>query len=387
MLLLIKSEAQEVAMNIFTPPVMVGAERTVDYFNYLSGKNVALVVNQTSVIGKIHLADSLLNAGIKIKTIFSPEHGFRGTDDAGKEISNGVDAKTGVPLISLYGKEKKPSAENLKGIDVVVYDIQDVGVRFYTYISTLHYVMEACAENNVELLLLDRPNPNGFYVDGPVLDTAFKSFIGVDAVPIVYGMSAGEYAQMLNGEKWLHNGIQCNLKIVSCLNYTHNTLYQLPVNPSPNLRSMTAIYLYPSICLFEGTIVSVGRGTNKPFMLIGYPDCEKTNISFTPKSMSGASDPPYKDKKCNGFDLSGLNYGFFEENKKISLLWLQKFYTGYPDQEKFFTNYFDLLAGTDELRKQIVNQKTETEIRRSWEPKLSAFKLIRKKYLLYEDFE
>jgi len=367
--------------------VIVGAERMDQYLDGLKGKNIALVVNQTSVVGTRHLVDTLLSNKISIKKIFAPEHGFRGDLDAGENVSGSIDPKTGIPVISLYGNQNKPTPGNLKGIDLIIYDIQDVGVRFYTFISTLHYVMEACAENNVTLLILDRPNPNGYYVDGPVLDSAFTSFVGIDPIPVVYGMTPAEFAQMLNGEHWLKNGEQCKLKYVSCENYNHTTLYSLPINPSPNLRSITAIRLYPSLCFLEGTLVSVGRGTDKPFMLIGYPGFSKGNARFTPHSVPGAKSPPYLNQECSGFDLSGLNTGFFSENPRIMLHWLVDFYTSYPEKEKFFTSYFDKLAGTDELRKQIEKGTSEMEIRRSWEPKLSGFKQIRKKYLLYKDFE
>ena len=367
--------------------VIVGAERMSEYLPLMQHKNVGLVVNQTSLVGKTFLIDTLLHSGITIKNIFAPEHGFRGIADAGEVLENDTDVQTGIPIVSLYGKEHKPTPAQLKGIDLMVYDIQDVGVRFYTYISTLHYVMEACAENNVELLILDRPNPNGFYVDGPVLDSAFRSFVGLDPIPIVYGMTPAEYAVMLNGEHWLSGGVQCKIQYVLCENYDHGRMYRLPVNPSPNLRSMTAIYLYPSLCLFEGTQVSVGRGTDKPFIVIGYPDFKKGKTIFTPQSVNGATNPPYLQKQCSGYDLSGLNTGFFVWNKHIMLRWIEEFYDFYPEKEKFFTNYFDKLAGTAELRKQIEKGVPEMEIRRSWEPKLGEFKTIRKKYLLYGDFE
>ncbi|MBA2406378.1 MAG: DUF1343 domain-containing protein [Chitinophagales bacterium] len=364
-----------------------GASRIEEYIPVIKEKNIALVVNQTSTVGSQHLVDTLLQLGIKIKKIFAPEHGFRGEADAGEEISTGMDPKTRVPIISLYGNQYKPTEENLSGIDLVVYDIQDVGVRFYTYISTLHYLMEACAENKVPLLILDRPNPNGFYVDGPVMEPAFSSFIGVDPIPVVYGMTPAEYANMVNGEKWLKDGVRCDLKYILCKEYTHDSLYSLPINPSPNLRSMTAIHLYPSICFLEGTAVSVGRGTDKPFMLVGYPDFKNGNADFTPKSLPGAKNPPYLNEMCMGYDLSGLNRGFFLENRRLMLHWIVDFYTSYPEKEKFFTQYFDKLAGTDSLRKQIEKGASEMEIRRSWEPGLETFKSIRKKYLLYKDFE
>lgn len=390
----------QVAMMIFMLPticssqphpaadkILTGAERMDQYLPDLKGKNIALVVNQTSMVGNKHLVDTLLSKNIVIKEIFAPEHGFRGEADAGEEIHSAVDAKTNIPVISLYGQQSKPSAENLSGIDLVIYDIQDVGVRCYTYVSTLHFVMEACAEKNIPLLILDRPDPNGYYVDGPVMEKAFSSFVGLDPVPMVYGMTPAEYANMLNGEHWLENKVTCNLHFVLCEGYDHNTLYTLPVRPSPNLRSMTAIYLYPSLCLFEGTPISVGRGTDKPFMLIGYPDFKNGNAGFNPKKLPGATNPPYLNQVCKGFDLSGLNTGFFIENKRLMFHWLADFYTSYPDKEKFFTPFFDKLAGTDLLRKQIEKGASEMEIRRSWEPGLSQFKTMRKKYLLYKDFE
>lgn len=366
--------------------VITGAERMSEYLPLMQGKKLALVVNQTSVVGKTHLVDTLLSLHQQVQKIFAPEHGFRGIADAGEEISSSLDAKTGIPIISIYGKNNKPGADQLKDVDLVIYDIQDVGVRFYTYVSTLHFVMEACAENRVPLLILDRPDPNGFYVDGPILDSAQHSFVGVDPVPIVYGMTAAEYARMLQGEKWIDSAGHLELHWITCKNYDHNTLYQLPVNPSPNLRSMTAIYLYPSLCLFEGTRVSVGRGTDKPFMIFGYPGYPAGNMKFRPESVSGAKNPPYLGVECSGHDLSGLNSGFFLERKRLYLQWLMESYKYYPKKEEFFTSYFNTLAGNDQLRKQIEEGTPEMEIYRSWEPGLSKFKQIRKKYLLYEDF-
>jgi uncharacterized protein YbbC (DUF1343 family) len=370
-----------------SPAVRTGAERFAEYLPLISGKKIALVVNHTSLVGKTHLADTLLSLGVPVVKIFAPEHGFRGMADAGEKVDHGRDDKTGVAIVSLYGNNYKPSAAQLKEIEAVVYDIQDVGVRFYTYISTLHYVMEACAENNLPLIVLDRPNPNGFYADGPVLKPEFKSFVGLDPVPVVYGLTAGEYAHMLNGERWLANGVQCRLKVIACEGYDHKTMYELPVNPSPNLRSMNAIYLYPSVCLFEGTQVSVGRGTEKPFSLIGFPGFKNGYERFTPQSVAGAKNPPYQGIECTGYDLSGLNTGFFIVRKKLFLQWLMEFYQAYPDPETFFTGYFNTLAGNSELKEQIKNGWSEMEIRRSWEPELSQFKTIRKKYLLYPDFE
>lgn len=367
--------------------VKTGAERTEEYLHLLRDKNIALVVNQTSMVGTKHLADTLLGHGIRIKKIFAPEHGFRGEADAGETVNSTTDPITQIPIVSIYGKEKKPTHEQLAGIELVIYDIQDVGVRFYTYVSTLHYVMEACADNNIPLLVLDRPNPNGHYVDGPVLEAGYESFVGLDPVPVVYGMTPAEYAQMLNGEGWLKSASACRLTFVTCTGYDHKTYYDLPVNPSPNLRSMTAIYLYPSICFFEGTPVSVGRGTDQPFLLIGYPGFKKGNVSFTPRSITGARNPPYMNQLCHGLNLSGLNSGFFIEQPRLMLNWLIEMYSSYPEKDKFFTPFFNKLAGTDDLRKQIEDGTSEMDIRRSWEPELTSFLQIRKKYLLYDDFE
>lgn len=387
MLLLIIAFNYCVQPHLASAQVIAGAERMDQYMPSLKGKNIALVVNQTSLVANKHLADTLTTLGISIKKIFAPEHGFRGDADAGENIAGSVDARTNIPIVSIYGNKLKPSSEDLKGIDLVVYDIQDVGVRFYTYISTLHYVVEACAENKIPLLVLDRPNPNGYYVDGPVLQPEFSSFVGMDPVPVVYGMTPAEYARMLVGEQWLATKAVCPLSYVLCEGYDHSTFYNLPVNPSPNLRTMTAIHLYPSICFLEGTPVSVGRGTDRPFMLIGYPGFEKGNAGFNPKSMPGAKEPPYLNQVCKGYDLSGLNTGFFKENPRLMLHWVADFYTSYPEKDKFFTAFFDKLAGTDQLRKQIIAGTPEMEIRRSWEPALSQFKEVRKKYLLYRDFE
>lgn len=371
----------------FATGILTGAERTAEYFPKLAGKNIGVIVNPSSVVGKVHLVDTLIKSGFHLKKIFAPEHGFRGNEDAGKQISNSVDTVTGLPVISLYGNHKKPTPEDLQDIDLLIYDLQDVGVRFFTYISTLQYAMEACAENNKELLVLDRPNPNGWYVDGPVLDKKFSSFVGMQPIPIVYGMTAAEYALMLNGENWLSDSVQCKLSYVTCSGYTHKSLYQLPHKPSPNLPNMTAIYLYPSVCLFEGTKVSVGRGTEKPFQLIGYPEFTKGNVSFTPQSVTGASNPPYLFRECYGYDLSVYNTGFFLKQKSINLDWLITMFRYYPDRTKFFNNFFDKLAGTDQLRKDIEGLKPESVIIESWKPAINEFKQIRVKYLLYPDFE
>ncbi len=376
---------------IITPnqkDIKVGAERTALYFPLLKDKYIAVVANQTSKLGNTHLVDTLFNSGMRLIKIFCPEHGFRGKAGAGEYVNDNVDLKTGLPIFSLYGRNRKPRASDLKEIQVIIFDIQDVGARFYTYISTLHYVMEACAENNIELIVLDRPNPNGFYVDGPVLDMKYKSFVGMHPVPLVHGLTIGEYAQMINGEKWLAGKVQCKLKVVPVENYNHKMLYKLPVKPSPNLSTMSAIYLYPSLCLFEGTIVSVGRGTDKPFQMFGHPDLLIGDYKFKPRSISGVSaNPKLQGKLCTGFDLTEFSDGYFPNYKKIYLFWLIETYKELKDRPDFFNNFFDKLAGNSTLRKQILNGLSEEEIRKSWQPDLIKFKKIRKKYLLYPDFE
>lgn len=367
--------------------IKTGAERTDQYVSYLKGKTIAMVVNQTSTIGSTHLVDSLQHLGINIKAVFAPEHGFRGDADAGEKVDNTIDKRTGLPIVSLYGKHYKPYPEDLKGVDLVIFDIQDVGVRFYTYISTMHYVMEACAENKVELMVLDRPNPNGFYVDGPVLDPKFKSFVGVHPIPVVHGMTIGEYAKMINGQKWLKDGIQCKLKVITMENWDHSKSYDLPVKPSPNLPNAQSICLYPSICFFEGTEISLARGTLFPFQAIGAPALKDQPFSFVPKSIPGMSkNPPNENQTCNGVDLRNYNCEEFKTSKKLNLQWLFDMYKAYPQKDKFFlpSLFFDKLAGTDQLRKQLIEGKTETEIRKSWEPALSQYKEMRKKYLLYK---
>lgn len=368
-------------------PLQEGANRTPLYLPYLKGKNVAMVVNQTSVIGPglVPLPDSLLKLGVKVKRIFGPEHGFRGNISNGATVGNSTDSKTGLPVISLYGKHFKPTSEDLQGIDVVVFDIQDVGARFYTYISTLTYVMEACAENHIPLMILDRPNPNGFYVDGPVLDTAYRSFTGMHPIPIVHGLTMAEYAQMVNGQGWLKNHVQCSLKIIKVANYTHHTLYRLPVNPSPNLNSAQSILLYPALCLFEGTNLSLGRGTQFPFQVVGHPALkDKYRFSFTPVSIPGMSEnPPLKGQTCYGIDLRNYDTRQIVSSGKLNLEWLISIYKVFPDKAHFFNAYFTKLAGNTTLQKQIEAGKTEAEIRQSWEPGLSTYKVMRKKYLLY----
>lgn len=368
--------------------IIPGADRTTLYVDYLRGKNIGMVVNQTSVIGAqlTPSVDSLLKLGVHISKIFGPEHGFRGDASNGANVSDATDAKTGLPVISLYGnKHYKPTPDDLKGIDLMIFDIQDVGARFYTYISTLHYVMEACAENNVELMILDRPNPNGFYVDGPVLDTACRSFVGMHPIPVVHGMTIAEYAQMINGEGWLKNHVKCKLKIIKVANYTHNSYYTLPVNPSPNLNTAKSILLYPSVCLFEGTTLSLGRGTYSPFLQIGHPLLKGVyDYSFTPVSIPGMSeDPPQKGELCYGIDLKNYNTNIFKTTGQLNLAWLLELYKAFPDKQHFFIAYFTKLAGTPQLQKQIEAGETEKQIRAGWQPGLEKFKRMRSKYLLY----
>ncbi len=386
--------------------IIPGAERMNVYVPLLKGKAVAVFANQTSMVKGTHLVDALLKSGVKVVKIFGPEHGFRGNVNDGEKVENFVDKKTGIEIVSLYGKHNKPTAEDLKGVDIMIFDIQDVGTRFYTYISSLEYYMEAAFENSKPLLILDRPNPNGFYVDGPVLDPKFKSFVGMQPVPIVYGMTVGEYAFMIAGEKWLNddankkysyylhaeNSVDTpfHFLVIKCLNYDHNSKYILPVKPSPNLPSIESIYWYPSTCFFEGTVLSEGRGTDKPFMLFGHPKLPKTLISFTPKPREGATDPKLNGQLCYGWDISGRSDKILSEvNNKIQLRWIIKAYKLFPDKENFFlkSEHFNHLAGNDILMQQIKDGISEDEIRKSWEPDLNEFKKIRKKYLLYKDFE
>ena len=353
----------------------LGAEQTQLYLPILEAKKVAMVGNQSSRIGDTHLVDTLLSLGVEVVKVFSPEHGFRGTADAGAKVLDGIDEKTGIPIVSLYGKNKKPFPEQLEDVDVILFDIQDVGARFYTYISTLHYVMEAAAENDVSVIVLDRPNPNGHYVDGPVLDTTFRSFVGMHPIPIVHGMTIGEYAQMINGEEWISS--PCDLLVVSMIFYQRQTPYSLPIKPSPNLPNDVAVNLYPSLCLFEGTTVSVGRGTDNPFQHFGAPYL-KGSHSFTPESVPGSKYPKHENNICYGFDLRkeiALN--------EINLDWLIDSYNYASEKELFFNSFFDKLAGNDELRKQIIAGKSSQEIKKSWEEGLVKFSEIRRSYLLY----
>jgi uncharacterized protein YbbC (DUF1343 family) len=361
-----------------------GANQIELYKPILKGKSVAILANQTSMIGSIHLVDKLISEGISIKVIFAPEHGFRNLADAGETIENGKDIKTGIKIISLYGNHLKPTPDDLSGIDVVVFDIQDVGTRFYTYISTLHYLLESCAENNVPCVILDRPNPNGFYIDGNILDTNYRSFVGMDPVPVVHGMTVGEYAEMANSEGWLKHGVKCRLTVIKCKNYSHDTLYDLPVKPSPNLPNQNSVYLYPSICFFEGTTLSLGRGTAFPFQVFGSPELPDRGFSFTPESMPGAKNPPLKGIKCFGTDLRDAVRMKLVPVPKLNLEWIISAYKDFPDKEKFFNSYFDVLAGGPVLREQIQKGMTSDEIRATWKEGLEKFGKLRQKYLLYK---
>lgn len=365
--------------------IRTGAEQTGLYFPQLSGKSIGVICNQTSVIGSLNLVDSLISAGFAVKAIFSPEHGFRGDSDAGADIGDGTDKKTGVKIVSLYGKKTKPEFSDLNGIDILLFDIQDVGVRFYTYISTLAYIMKASAEQKIPLIVLDRPNPNGFYIDGPLLDTSFRSFVGMYPVPIVYGMTIGEYARMVNGEGWLGEN-KCDLTVIPLSGYTRDMIVKLKIKPSPNLPNWQSVYLYPSLCLFEGTIISVGRGTEYPFQLIGHPHYVIGSFLFKPESIRGVSEhPPYEGQYCQGANLIAVAENYAQNEHPFSLDWLIGMHDFFKDSTDFFRPYFDNLAGTDQLRKAIIAGKAETEIRKSWEDDLNEFKLIRKKYLLYPD--
>ena len=361
--------------------IQTGADQMALYLPTLQGKRVGLVVNHTSRIGRSHLVDSLLARGITIKTIFAPEHGFRGQAADGEEISSNRDPRTGVMITSLYGKNQKPTPQQIDSLDVIVFDIQDVGARFYTYTSTMHYVMEACAEANKPMIVLDRPNPNGHYVDGPVLDPKFKSFIGLNPIPVVYGLTIGELARMINGEGWLAGKKNCLLTVVPLKNYTHQTPYVLPVAPSPNLPNQQSILLYPSICFFEGTVVSLGRGTDKQFQVIGSPYTKYGPYTFTPVDKPGAINPPLEGKLCYGLDLSKVAI----PKQGLMLDYFFDYFRRASDKSKFFlaTNYIDRLAGTDQLRLQLLAGVSADTIRKSWQPALDSYKVMRKKYLLY----
>ena len=388
-----------------TTAIITGAERMDVYLPLIKGKSIAIFANQTSMVKNSHLVDTLLKCGIKVVKIFGPEHGFRGDADAGEKLGNSNDKKTGIPVISLYGNHKKPSPEDLLGVDILLFDIQDVGVRFYTFISSLEYYLEAALENHIPLIILDRPNPNGFYVDGPVLDKKFKSFVGMQPIPVVYGLTIGEYALLLAGEKWLSplaNAAYINqsptkdesknifqVKIISCKNYDHNSKYILPIAPSPNLKSMQAIYLYPSTCFFEGTLLSEGRGTEAPFQIFGHPTLPDNLYSFIPKPTAGAKSSKCFYQKCYGWYIAGTNEVVLKNLKNtVQIKYLLDAYHLFPGKDSFFlkNNFFNQLAGSDLLMGQIKQQLNENDIRNSWKPLIDNFKKIRKKYLLYKDF-
>ena len=369
--------------------ILPGASQVDQYLELLDGKAVALTVNHSSRVGEVHLVDRLLEEKVNVERIFAPEHGFRGEADDGATIKDERDKKTGLPIISLYGKNKKPSVANLEGTEVMIFDIQDVGARFYTFISTMHLVMEACAEQGIPVIVLDRPNPNGYYIDGPVLDPKYRSFVGMHEIPIVYGMTIGELAQMINGEGWLEGGVQCDLTVVPCANYDHTMTYDLPVAPSPNLPNLRSVLLYPSLCLFEGTVVSVGRGTDKQFQVLGHPNYDIGGYVFTPEPKPGASSPPHNGKKLYGIDLSQYSVDEVKSWRSLNLSWLIEYYDNAASDPPLFleNKYFDKLAGTDMLRKQIEQGWSEYQIRESWQEGIAAFKQARSKYLLYPDFE
>lgn len=361
--------------------IVVGAARFQEYLPLLANKKVGIVANQTSVVNDTHLVDALLQLKVSIKKVFAPEHGFRGIADAGEAIKDGIDTKTGLPIISLYGKNKKPSLHQLEGIDVMIFDIQDVGARFYTYISTLHYVMEACAEANIPVIVFDRPNPNGHYIDGPILEPEHSSFIGMHPIPVVHGMTIGEYAKMINGEGWLQNRGLCDLSVITMKQYTHQIAYSLPIKPSPNLPNDTAINLYPSLCFFEGTFVSAGRGTELQFQVFGAPSfsSEKYPFSFTPQANEGAKYPKFKGEECHGMDLRKV-----EKLHQLNLDWLIDAYASSTQKETFFIPFFTKLAGTEKLQQQIEAGLTSEEIRETWAAGLEKYNQMRQPYLLYK---
>jgi len=368
----------QLPMQVEEATLQLGAENFDAYLPILKDRPVALVVNQTSRVGSVHLVDTLLSLGVNIKKVFAPEHGFRGAQEAGETVDHSIDQKTGIPIQSLYGANKKPSEQQLSDVELVLFDIQDVGVRFYTYISTMHYVMEACAEQEKEFLVLDRPNPNGDYVAGPILTKDQQSFVGLHPIPIVHGLTVGELAQMIQGEGWLSNGVKSNLKVIPMSNYQHDLRYELPVKPSPNLPNYQSIRLYPSLCLFEGSQISVGRGTEFPFQVFGHPQLPDQGYSFIPTSIPGMDhNPKHKDEPCFGQDLRSV------DPPKFTLEYLLYAYNNYPQQDSFFKSYFHKLAGTDQLMQQIKDGKNEADIRASWNQELEAYETVRQKYLLY----
>lgn len=414
LVLLLSCNAQKETASQKKPGILAGADRMQAYLPLIKGRTVGIFANQTSMVGNTHLVDTLKKSGVDIRVIFGPEHGFRGTADAGEKVGNYIDEKTGIPVVSLYGSKRRPDAEDVKGVDILIFDIQDVGVRFYTYISSLEEFMEAAFELHKPLMILDRPNPNGFYVDGPVLDKKYQSFVGRQPVPIVYGMTIAEYAMMIAGEKWLSEKANAvydyyknygknstdtpfHFQVIKCGNYSHKSKYELPVRPSPNLPNIQSIYLYPSTCLFEGTVLSEGRGTSKQFQVFGHPSLPKHLYSFTPNPNEGAKSSKLYGQVCYGWDLSGTPGEVLKKmDNKVQLKWLMEAYRLFPQKDSFFIipksgkmeeSSFTRLSGNNELWQQIKAGKSEEEIRKSWEPKLSEFKTIRKKYLLYEDFE
>jgi uncharacterized protein YbbC (DUF1343 family) len=373
--------------------IVTGAEQTAQYLPYLKGKRIALLSNPTAIIGKTHLVDSLKNLSVQIMKVFGPEHGFRGNASAGTEVGNEKDAATGLKIISLYGKKRKPTKEDLDDVDLMIFDIQDVGCRFYTYINVLRDVMESCAENGKELMILDRPNPNGYLVDGPVLDMSLKSGVGQFPIPIAHGMTIAEFGQMINGEGWLPEKKVCKLKIIKMLNYDHEMPYTLPMKPSPNLNTQQSIMLYPTLCLYEGTSVSQGRGTYFPFTVLGSPILKgKYPFSFTPVSIKGMSEAPlHKDETCYGLDLREYDINTLRTSKRLNIQWMIDLYKAFPDKTQFFDRNvskqimnIDILAGVSAFKKQIIEGKTMKEIQDSWEPQLSGYKVMRKKYLIYK---
>ncbi|MBL0024201.1 MAG: DUF1343 domain-containing protein [Saprospiraceae bacterium] len=378
---------------IATSQIKTGAEQTEKYVPYLKGKRVAILANQTSIIGKTHLVDSLRKLGINIVKVFGPEHGFRGNASAGAKVADEIDMATGIPVISLYGKKNKPSHEDLADVDLMIYDLQDVGCRFYTNINALFRLMDACHENDKEPLILDRPNPNAYFIDGPVLDMKFKSGIGMFPIPISHGLTVGEFAQMVNGEGWLTNKVKCKLKIIQVANYNHDMPYILPVSPSPNLNTQQSILLYPSTCLFEGTYINHGRGTYFPFTVLGSPELKgKYEFSFTPIGIPGMAETPlFMNEVCYGIDLRNYDVEILRKTKQINIQWIMELYEASPHKEKFFDSklsnqmgVIEKLTGSDKFRQQIIDGTSEKEIRQSWEPGLSQYKVMRKKYLLYQ---
>lgn len=376
----------EAPQPVYNDTLLTGAQQTSLYLPLVREGRGALVVNHTSLVERVHLLDTLLSLGVSVERVFAPEHGFRGQADAGALIKDGKDSRSGIPIISLYGSKKKPAPAELKGLDWVIFDIQDVGVRFYTYLGTLHYVMEACAEQGVRLIVLDRPNPNGHYIDGPLLDTAYRSFVGMHPVPVVHGMTVCEYAQMIKGEEWIKEAADLHLTIIPCAGYRHDRPYSPPVPPSPNLPNDRAILLYASLCLFEGTTVSLGRGTGHPFQLIGHPALPPGDTSFIPEPRPGAMDPPQKGKRCQGHSFAGLSPAVLRRTDRMDLSYLLDYYKVLTGKgEAFFLKnlFFDKLAGGDKLRRQIIGGMSEAEIRASWQEDLSAFRQMRQIYMLY----